>query len=112
MSTALFAIPAVLTPLQGLWRWLWPDTPQIRRDSTNVLGHSQQTALHSLTNNCCSTTRPNKSFDRAVQRPLRVVRVLEAGQAPAQVGRMVISGRMADVCAELDRLAAFEAALP
>jgi hypothetical protein len=36
---------------------------------------------------------------------------MEVGQAPAQVGRMVISGRMADVCAELDRLAACEAAL-
>jgi hypothetical protein len=43
-----------------------------------------------------------------MQRPLRVVRVLEAGQTSTQVGRMVISGRMADVCAELDRLAAFE----
>ncbi len=42
---------------------------------------------------------------------LRVMRVLEAGQAPACVGRMVISGRMADVCAELDRLVAREAAL-
>ncbi len=44
-------------------------------------------------------------------RPLRVVRILEADQAPANVGRMMISGRMADVCAELDRLAAREAAL-
>jgi len=34
------------------------------------------------------------------QRPLRVVR-----SAP---GRLVISGRMADVCAELERLAALE----
>ena len=42
---------------------------------------------------------------------LRVMRVLEAGQAPSSVGRMVISGRMADVCAELDRLAAREATL-
>jgi hypothetical protein len=41
---------------------------------------------------------------------LRVVRVVERGQARSQVGRMVISGRMADVCAELDRLAACEAA--
>ncbi len=45
-----------------------------------------------------------------VRRPLRVVRVMEAGQPRSQVGRMVISGRMADVCAELDRLAACEAA--
>lgn len=44
------------------------------------------------------------------QRPLRVVRVVEAGQGRAEVGRMVISGRMADVCAELDRLVAREAA--
>lgn len=41
-------------------------------------------------------------------RPLRVLRVLEAGQTAPHAGRLVISGRMADVCAELDRLAAFE----
>ena len=42
-------------------------------------------------------------------KPLRVVRVLEAGQARSAVGRMLISGTMADVCAELDRLASGEA---
>jgi hypothetical protein len=36
--------------------------------------------------------------------PLRVIRVKEAN--PQMAGRMMISGRMADVCAELDRLAA------
>ena len=46
-----------------------------------------------------------------VNRPLRVVRLMEVGQTPSQVGRMVISGRMADVCAELDRLVAHEAAM-
>jgi hypothetical protein len=34
---------------------------------------------------------------------------VEGCHAPASAGRMVISGRMADVCAELDRLAAIEA---
>jgi hypothetical protein len=43
-------------------------------------------------------------------RPLRVVRVMEANQARSQTGRLVISGRLADVCAELDRLAACESA--
>ena len=44
---------------------------------------------------------PYGSFSTATtQRPLRVVR-----SAP---GRLVISGRMADVCAELERLAALE----
>lgn len=43
-----------------------------------------------------------------VHRPLRVLHVMEPGQTPSHIGRLVISGRMADVCAELDRLAAFE----
>ena len=41
--------------------------------------------------------------------PLRVLRVCDAQQQPGDVGRMRISGRMADVCAELERLAAREA---
>jgi hypothetical protein len=41
-----------------------------------------------------------------IHKPLRIVRIVEIDQAPTQVGRMIISGRMADVCAELDRLAA------
>jgi hypothetical protein len=40
--------------------------------------------------------------------PLRVARVMEAQHNRTQAGRMVISGRMADVCAELDRLAELE----
>ena len=41
--------------------------------------------------------------------PLRVVRVVEPSAPRADAGRMVISGRLADVCAELERLAALEA---
>ena len=42
-------------------------------------------------------------------RPLRVVHVAEDQRQPRHTaGRMVISGRMADVCAELDRLVALE----
>jgi hypothetical protein len=39
-----------------------------------------------------------------VRGPVRVVRVLDGGK-PGGSGRLVIAGRMADVCAELDRLA-------
>ena len=44
-----------------------------------------------------------------LRRPLRVLRIVDAGHAPAVAGRMVISGTLADVCAELDRLVAQEA---
>ncbi len=57
---------------------------------------------------------PLVAADRAPanQRPLRVLRVLRVvdNQNRSAGGRMVISGRMADVCAELDRMAGKEAA--
>ncbi|MFT3721817.1 hypothetical protein [Pseudorhodoferax sp.] len=56
--------------------------------------------------------RPARRPASATVRPLRVLRVLEPQQARNAAGRMVISGRMADVCAELDRLAAAEAEAP
>lgn len=53
------------------------------------------------------------SFQTTPMRPacsrLRVVRVMDAGCSPHAAGRMMISGRMADVCAELDRMALREA---
>lgn len=50
-------------------------------------------------------------LQRSSVRPLRVLQVREKDQSRHSVGRMVISGSMADVCAELDRLVAREAAL-
>lgn len=40
---------------------------------------------------------------------LKIVREFECGVGPTCAGRMVISGRMADVCAELDRMTQREA---
>ena len=54
-----------------------------------------------------TTNSPAASLSH--QRALRVMRIAEQGDAPSCAGRMVISGRMADVCAELDRLVALEA---
>lgn len=41
---------------------------------------------------------------------LKVVREFDSAISPACTGRMVLSGRMADVCAELDRMAQRETA--
>ena len=87
MSLALFALPGVFSPLHTWWR--------ARRTSAAfkpVLRHR--------------VAPVQVMIPPSVRKPLRVVRILEAGQAPTHVGRMTISGRMADVCAELDRLAA------
>jgi len=46
-----------------------------------------------------------RSHHQMADRPLRVVHIAEDQRPPLHTaGRMVISGRMADVCAELDRL--------
>ncbi|GEM_PF-5950202 len=42
---------------------------------------------------------------------LRIVREFDPTTSPACTGRMAISGRMADVCAELDRMAQRETAV-
>ena len=47
---------------------------------------------------------------RATTLPLRVTRLIDQGSPSASAGRMVMSGRFADVCAELDRLVALESA--
>ena len=38
--------------------------------------------------------------------PVRLVRRVEAGQSSTQAGRMLISGSIADICAQIDRLIA------
>ncbi|ALK88872.1 hypothetical protein [Limnohabitans sp. 63ED37-2] len=57
----------------------------------------------------CATPSHSQALPTKRQPSLRVVHVHESGQSAAGSGRMVISGRMADVCAELDRLVAMEA---
>ncbi len=51
---------------------------------------------------------PTRLSPAPAQRPLRVVRVVDGRSSGLGAGRMVISGRLADVCAELDRLAELE----
>jgi hypothetical protein len=79
------------------------------------LVNTQHSSLPYATNFVATTDLPARgnlpNAPYSLARPLRVVRMVEPGQASASVGRMVISGRMADVCAELDRLAAKEVAL-
>ena len=89
MNIAPFRATGTWAPFQGWWRRIAPFSEQ----------HAPVTGLQPCL------------IEPVQHRPLRIVRVVEAGQTPSQVGRMVISGRMADVCAELDRLAAREAAL-
>lgn len=110
MNIAPFTTPGVLAPLQGLWRWFTSATVQGGPTPASAGPCASDFAIHSIADNVHFPGTEWKAPSKTVaRRPLRIIRVLEAGQAPANVGRMMISGRMADVCAELDRLAACEA---
>jgi hypothetical protein len=110
MGIAIASFNGLFSPLQAALGWLVGAAPVHSRSPRRPsAGHAS--APHSIA--ACArpmrTTTKNTS-PMPVARPLRVLRVVDAGHAPASAGRMVISGRMADVCAELDRLAALEAA--
>ena len=86
MSIALFGISSIYNGIQ-----------KFMNSSAN---------LHQMN---AKTINQVKSAKMPQHRALRVVRIAEFGDSAQTAGRMVISGRMADVCAELDRLVALEA---
>lgn len=89
-----FAVLTALAPFLGL---PWPGTRQPSRTAARV-------ARPQAGANAGTPAHP--SLRRApTARPVRVVRVAEPGERRHAAGRMVISGRMADVCRELERLA-------
>lgn len=106
MGMTLFAVGALVAPLHQLLgelgrTWLGRNTSR----------RTRPLAVSTVTVRACAPRAVALGgAHQRPSRPLRVVRVAEPSGAPASAGRMVISGRMADVCAELDRLAALEAA--
>lgn len=109
-------------PLQALAAWWLPARPPVSTASSNLVPAFRRLAANdsSATKTIASQAQPARAARQkhgqtmagtAAPRRLKVVREFEAGISPSCAGRMVISGRMADVCAELDRMAQRESAL-
>ena len=124
-STASFSsanLAGFWAPLQGFLSWCItvPLDPAVKLQTVNrrvasasqtftasaakpvrqrpVLGARPMTCFQA------STNPSSRATHRTEPSRLRVLREFEAGASPACAGRMVISGRMADVCAELERM--------
>lgn len=122
MAIALPLLVQLFEPVQHMVEWLsGAPLPQGVGARTGAgTAQAERSAAGASSPRAASPTRPaslqgpaQRSWGgptRAAQahRPLRVVRVVEGRSACAGSGRMVISGRIDDVCAELDRLAALE----
>jgi hypothetical protein len=113
MGIALLAIVDFWMPLQSLASRLMPARRPRRwdsRDSSDTSAGLRYVAVRpACTARSAGTAAPTAAA-AAPARPLRVVRVIDGKGQQHSASRVVISGRMADVCAELDRLAALEAA--
>ena len=104
-------ISSVMNSFQVLWQWLMvkpgQPLPAVGRPAAAWVGAPDQTHVFNLRSQV-HVTQSASGATRSIG-PVRVLQVVESGQSPSQSGRLRISGRMADVCAELDRLAAREA---
>jgi len=113
MAITMFSFGSLFAPLNGLLSWFAPATgtasaPLQRVDhSSDVRPAVLRPAV--LRSNRLRPSRPLATANcRKSARPLRVFRA--RGDLPApETMRIAISGSIADVCAELDRLAALEA---
>jgi len=73
--------------------------PTFGLDQCEASNESTFTSLHK------ATALSHKTASAVAARSLRIVRSSDTAITADCAGRMVISGRMADVCAELDRMA-------
>ena len=122
MSIATLTHPSLMAPLQNLFRWFASGTTSVRRarpvenapaivnaDATSFVatfpGSTRTIKVNRVSRSLVGSAAHGLPTDRPMARTLRVSRLVEKGQATPGEGRMVISGRMKDVCAELDRLA-------
>ena len=117
-TTASFSsgqLAGLWAPLHGFLSWFVTAPtklqPSEERHAQNKPGKSmagiampaQQRPVLGAKPLTCFQARAHAGQERTTSR-LRVLREFEPGASPACAGRMVITGRMADVCAELERM--------
>lgn len=98
------ALPLTLVPVRAAMARSVADPASCARQTASPVRTSRLDSMrHATLSVLPSPARPARAM-------LRVVRIVETDQAPASSGRILMCGRMADVCAELDRMVEREAA--
>lgn len=101
-------------PVHALAAWLMPSRSRLHpvrrtQGSTSLAVATGAAAASTVAKITCHRPAPAPCKLQTVSR-LKIVREFDSTMSPSSAGRMMISGRMADVCAELDRLAQLESA--
>lgn len=99
----------LMKPIKALWHWVMVEPGHTARHQNHKNEWATPPVHHGSSAPGSHATKIQPGIPRpALRRPVRVLQVMETGQPVNKIGRLRISGRMADVCAELDRLAARE----
>ena len=107
----MLASHTVSATLYRLADWFKPDQEPLCQPSKASAKALRTTAFPQVVASGASVVPLRSQRTPSSRRPLRVVRVVDADPRPTSTGRMVISGCMADVCAELDRMIQKEGAM-
>lgn len=107
MGITFLTFSGLLAPFQQLVGWL-ATAPAPRQRFAHAVPLTVPGTSRPGRPTWSQAKRATTAHTHRPARVLRVLRVVDGCHTPASAGRMVISGRMADVCAELDRLAALE----
>jgi hypothetical protein len=97
-------LSALLGPVQVMATWFIPKQRVSRELPVPVLAQQIHHQLVLPLGVGCATKAEKVASKKPGCSRLKVVRDFDSAVSPAFAGRMVISGRMADVCAELERL--------
>ena len=99
------AFPFMLLPLQAIAAFFMPVQHEQVTYRTAV-----RSSLPQVSNKQRVNVQAIRIGNKHTINRLKVVREFDPGIERSRAGRMVISGRIADVCAELDRIALQESA--
>ena len=107
----LLSSQAVSATLYRLADWLRPPVAQSAQEPASIRKSANIVVFPVARSASTPTGHQRTQRDLSRRRPLRIIRVLDAEPLRSGAGRIVMSGCIADVCAELDRLAQKESAL-
>lgn len=95
-SSPISASAALLGPVHALVRFF---SPPVTQACAGAAAETRKPA-----SSACAAVERNAQASGPARAVVRVLRVVDEHALPRSAGRMVISGRFADVCAELERL--------